>query len=102
TLGKLKPGKYSWSAEAKFDSKSTKKQGVFVVEDVSVESLSTHSDHNLMRQLAQETNGAFYTLNESDKLIKDVGNRKDIVNIQYEESNFNNLIDWQWVFLLVF
>ncbi len=102
TLGKLKPGKYLWTAESNFESKKTRKQGVFVVEDVSIELLSTHANHNLMRQLATETNGAFYTLDKRDKLIKDVGNRKDIVSIQYEESNFNDLIDWQWIFLLAF
>ena len=102
SLGKLKPQKYTWTAESNFNGKKIRKQGVFVVEDVSIETLSTHANHSLMRQLAAESNGKFYTLKERNELIKDVLERKDIVNIQYEESNFNDLIDWKWLFLLAF
>jgi hypothetical protein len=38
-----------------------------------------------------------------NNLIDVIGNRKDIVNISYEETNYNDLIDWKWIaFLLVF
>jgi len=101
SLGKLKPGKYTWNATAQSNGKSSKKSGVFVVEDISIEILSTHANHGLLKQIAQETNGKFYTLEKSKQLIKDLEERKDIVNIQYEESNFNDLIDWKWLFFLV-
>lgn len=101
SLGKLKPGKYTWTATAAFNGKTSKKSGVFVVEDISIEVLSTHADHGLLKQIAKETNGAFYTLNQSKKLLSDLEKRNDIVNIQYEESEFNDLVDWKWLFLLV-
>jgi len=101
SLGKLKPGKYTWTASAVLNGKTSKKSGVFVVEDISIEVLSTHADHGLLKQIAKETNGEFYTLNQSQKLINDLENRKDIVNIQYEESNFDDLIDWKWLFVLI-
>ncbi len=101
SLGKLKPGKYSWSATAILNGKSSKKNGVFVVEDISIEILSTHANHGLLNQIANETNGKFYTLRTCEQLIRDIEKRKDIVNIQYEESNFNDLIDWKWIFALL-
>lgn len=101
SLGRLKPGKYTWVATAVFNGKSTKKSGVFVVEDISIEILSTHANHGLLKQIASETNGKFYTLKKSNQLVNDLENRKDIVNIQYEESTFNDLIDWKWLFFLV-
>lgn len=101
SLGKLKPGKYTWTATAAFNGKTSKKNGVFVVEDISIEVLSTHADHGLLKQIAKETNGEFYALSQSEKLISDLEKRNDIVNIQYEESEFNDLVDWKWLFLLV-
>lgn len=101
-LGKLKPGKYNWTSASNFESKKTIKQGVFVVEDVSIESLYSHANHSLLRQLATETNGGFYTLGNPNRLFDDIDKRKDIVSIQYEESNFNDLIDWKWIFVLAF
>lgn len=101
SLGKLKPGKYTWSASAVLNGKTSKKNGVFVVEDISMEILSTHADHGLLKQIANETNGKFYPLSKSEQLIQDLENRKDIVNIQYEESAFNDLIDWKWLFVFI-
>lgn len=101
SLGKLKPGKYTWNASATLNGKTSKKSGVFVVEDISIEILSTHANHGLLKQIANETSGKFYTLSKSEQLIRDLENRKDIVNIQYEESNFNDLIDWKWLFALL-
>ncbi len=101
-LGKLKPGKYNWTSASNFESKKTIKQGVFVVEDVSIESLYSHANHSLLRQLATETNGGFYTMGNPNRLFDDIDKRMDIVSIQYEESNFNDLIDWKWIFVLAF
>lgn len=101
SLGKLKPGKYTWNASATFNGKTSRKNGVFVVDDISVEILSTNANHGVLKQIASETNGKFYTLNQSKQLLDDIANRKDIVNIQYEESNFYDLIDWKWLFVLI-
>lgn len=101
SLGKLNPGKYTWNSNAILNGKVSKKSGVFVVEDISIEVLSTHANHGLLKQIANETNGEFYTLSKSEELIKDLENRNDIVKIQYEESNFNDLIDWKWLFALL-
>lgn len=100
SLGKLKSGQYKWKASAKHNGKAYTKSGVFVVEDVSLEDLSTHSDFNLMRQIAKRTNGEFYKLNQLNKLLDDISNRDDIATISYEEASFLDLIDW-WVLLLI-
>ncbi len=101
SLGKLKKGKYSWTASTSFNGKKYTKSGVFVVDDVSLEALSTHADHNLLKQIASKTNGTFYSLNNTDQLIQDIGGRSDITNITYEESSFDDLIEWKWIFILL-
>ncbi len=97
SIGKLTPGKYSFEASTKHNGKSYNKTGVFVVEDISLEALSSNANHNVLNQIAKNSNGGFYTLNQLDKLISDIEKRKDIVNITYEESNFDDLVDWKWL-----
>lgn len=101
SLGKMKKGKYSWIAYTSFDRKKYTKNGVFVVDDVSLEALSSHADHNLLQQISSKTNGKFYTLSSASKLIEDIESRKDIVSVTYEESSFDDLIDWKWLFFLL-
>ena len=101
SLGKLKAGKYKWSADTKFDGKKYTKEGVFIVEDVSLEALSTSADHNLLKTIASNSNGKFYEIGSMDQLLTDIGNRKDIVNISYDETDYSDLIDWKWLCLLV-
>ena len=74
---------------------------MFIVEDVSFESLTTKANHNVLIQIAQHSNGSFYKLNELDVLFKDIAKRKDIVNLTYEESVFSDLVDLIWLFVLI-
>lgn len=101
SLGKLKAGKYKWSADTKFDGKKYSKEGLFIVEDVSLEALSTSANHNLLKLISSNSDGKFYEIASLDKLLADIGNRKDIVNISYEETDYNDLIDWKWICFLV-
>jgi len=101
SLAKLKAGKYKWSADTQFDGKKYIKEGVFVVENVSLEALSTSANHNLLKTISANSNGKFYEISSLDRLLTDIGNRKDIVNISYEETDYSDLIDWKWICFLV-
>ncbi len=100
-LGKLSAGKYTWKASTKFDGKSYSKEGVFIVEDISIESLSTQANHNLLQLMADQSSGKFYTLKNAGQLLNDIEGRDDIVTISYEETDYSNLIDWKWIFAIV-
>jgi len=101
SLGRLSEGKYEWKASTKFNGKSYLKEGVFIVDDISLEAMSSHANHNLLHQIANKTNGQFYELKNIDSLFEQLESRKDIVNVTYEESAFDDLIDWKWLFALV-
>ena len=101
SLGKLKVGKYEWTAACKHNGKTYSKSGVFVVEDVLLESLDSRADHSLLNQIATNSNGKFYELKNTQQLINDIENRKDIVEISYREASFNDLIDYKIIFLLL-
>lgn len=101
SIGKLDPGRYSFEASTTHNGKFHRKKGVFVVEDISVESLSSRANHNVLNQIAKNSNGKFYTLKSVKSLIKDIANRKDIVNVTYEESSYDDLVDWKWLCVLL-
>jgi len=101
SLGKLNPGKYEWVSSCMHNGTKYSKSGVFIVEDVQIESLDSRADHTILNQISENSNGKFYTLEKTDQLLKDIENRKDIVEMSYKETSFNDLIDYKIVFLLL-
>ena len=100
-LGTLKPGKYNWTAQTSFNGKKHQKQGMFVVEDIDIELLETRANHALLQQISANSNGKFYPLADYSKLMNDLGQREDIAEMSYEESAFNDLLDYIWILLLI-
>lgn len=101
SVGKLKPGKYHWSAHCIHNGKNYSKSGIFVVEDVQLESIDTRANHTVLNQLSHNSNGKFYSLANAGQLIKDIEKRGDIVEMSYREASFNDLIDYKWIFILL-
>ena len=100
-LGTLKAGKYTWTASTNYGGKKHIKNGTFIVEDIEVESLETIANHGVLKQISGNSNGKFYELANFDKLIKELNEREDIVEMSYEESAFNDLLDYFWLLLLI-
>ena len=100
-LGKLEPGKYNWTAYTSYNGKKHSKAGVFVVEDIALESIDTYADHAVMRQVASKTNGHFETLKNYIKIIDLIRKRDDITSVSYKEASFNDLIDYKILFLIL-
>jgi hypothetical protein len=73
-----------------------------VVEDIQIEKSETTANHGVMKQLAKQSNGKFYQLNQYESLLSDIEKREDIANVQYEETAFNDLLDYFSIFLLLF
>lgn len=101
SLGKLPVGKYDWRAKTTFNGKSYEKSGSFVVNDISLENLETSANHNLLQQIAENSNGKFYQLKNASKLLNDIDKRTDIVTITSDESTFKDFIDFKWLFFLL-
>jgi hypothetical protein len=101
SLGKLKPGKYTWSATTSLEGKRHTKSGEFIVEDVSLEKLNSSSNALVMRQLSKRTGGKYAFLNRYEESLEDLMNRKDIATMSYPETTFNDLIDIKLIFFVL-
>jgi hypothetical protein len=98
----LKAGKYKWFAKTAYDGKTYNKQGVFVVEDIQIEKSETTANHGMLKQLAKQSNGKFLLLKQYESLLKTIENREDIATVSYEETAFNDLMDYVSIFLILF
>lgn len=101
-LGKLKAGKYSWTAKTNFNGKLFSKNGSFIIEDVLIEKMESNANQGVMKQLALQSNGKFYFLRNYSNVIKDISKRDDIVTVRYAETTFDDLIDFIWLFVFIF
>ncbi|MFK8038422.1 MAG: hypothetical protein AB8B74_09040 [Crocinitomicaceae bacterium] len=101
-LGRLKQGIYNWETKTLLNEKRYTKKGTFVVKEIKREMLNLTADHRLLNSLSKNTNGKFYGPRNLETLQKDLLNREDIVAITYQEKNFKDLIDYKWLFFLVF
>jgi hypothetical protein len=101
SLGKLKSGTYTWEATATYKGKKYVKRGDFVVENIEIEALDNTANFGVLNQLSKQSNGKLYPLNQAQKLIKELKNRKDLTVVQYADSGYTSPIDWWWAFALI-
>jgi len=101
SLGKLKPGKYTWSASTSLEGKRYSKSGEFIVEDISLEKLNSSSNALVMRQLSKRTGGKYAFLKEYESSLDELLKRKDIASMSYPETTYNDLIDIKLIFFLL-
>jgi len=99
--GYLSSGSYTYVAQTSVGTKKLEKRGKFVVEQMNLEAVSNKADVYTMKQLAIESNGKFYFINESDKLIKEVNEREDIKPVEHSSVDLKELIHQKWLFFLI-
>ena len=100
-LGRLKQGVYSWSASTIFQEKRYVKEGTFLVREIKIEYLNTVANHRILRTIASNSGGEFYFPNQITDLQKEINNRDDMVTVVYQEKEFDDLIDYKWLFFLI-
>lgn len=100
-LGALSQGVYTWTAQTNFQGKRYQKSGTFLVREIKIEFLNPVADHRLLRSMASQSGGTFYFPDQLDKLEKELKEREDMVTVVYQEKEFNDLIDYKWIFFLV-
>jgi hypothetical protein len=96
-LGK---GIYTYKATAQVQGKSETVTGEFRVKDLQLEALTTTADHNLLRKLAEATNGKFYLPTEVDQLTATLTQNPPPDVIQTSEELLE-LIHLKWLFFLL-
>lgn len=100
-LGRLKAGAYKWLAKTSFNGKTYSKSGELIVGESTLEATNLTANFGLMYEIAQQTQGKLIPYDELSQLADLLNNRDDITSISYEHTDFKNLIDYTWYFLLI-
>ncbi|MEI8116302.1 MAG: hypothetical protein WCH03_02080 [Flavobacteriia bacterium] len=100
--GKLNPGKYNWKASTMFNGKKYAKSGEFIVEEIQLEKLESFANHGTLKQLSKQSNGSFHLFTSYRKMLDELEKRNDIATVTYEDHTFDELLDYLWVFALLF
>jgi len=97
----LKQGVYSWSASTVFQEQRYSKKGTFLVREIKIEYLNTVANHRILKTIASNSGGEFFFPNEIEKLQNNIDKRDDMVTVVYQEKEFDDLIDYKWLFALI-
>ena len=98
-IGKLEPGNYSFVAKVK--GQELFQEGVFDIKNVELESLTEVADHHFLSELASYTNGKLFFKNELKELVQEISNHKNHKNIIYETEKLKEIINIDWILLIL-
>lgn len=100
-LGVLPAGRYAYSGTATYNGKVEKAAGFFTVKEVNLESQNLTANFGWMRQLSEQSGGAFYSPDQVDQLIESLNSRKDAQAISHSSYNLKDVIDQKWIFFII-
>jgi hypothetical protein len=99
-IGGLKEGVYRFKASTKLNEATEEVHGQFLVKAQNLEAQNLTADFGLLRKLATESDGRFYTADQIPLLSRDLEKIK-AASLIHSEETFNQLINLKWVFFLL-
>jgi len=100
-LPKMGAGKYEYKGIVNYEGKSFADEGSFAVENIPLEQIDTRAKYEMMYQLAQQSNGKFYTLENMNGIFKDIKSNANIKSKIISEEIKEPLIHYKWLFALL-
>ncbi|MBQ4356003.1 MAG: VWA domain-containing protein [Bacteroidales bacterium] len=98
-LGKLPVGDYTWTATATEGSATYTKSGHFSVQEILLESMNLVANHDLMRTIANRTNGRYFSVSQLSQVKKAIRDNENIRPVVTYHKKYNPLLD-SWIYLL--
>lgn len=99
-IGTLKAGIYRYKASAVINGKVEESAGEFTVKELQLEMINTTADFQLLRNLAEKTNGIAVSENQLDKLF-DIINATNYLPKAYSDEDLKELIHIKWIFVFL-
>lgn len=96
----LSEGAYSFKAATQLDGKTETSIGQFTVKEIKLESLNATADFGVMRRLAQQNKGNFYTLSNLQVLQDSLQNQVPTPTV-FRNEQLSEVINLWWILLLI-
>ena len=96
----LPKGVYRYKASANILGKLEIAAGEFTIKDLQLEALNTTADHQLLRQLSEQTQGKFFHINQLEGLEKELLSKRKPNKLTSTEEMLE-IIHLRWLFFLI-
>lgn len=98
-LGFLNPGIYTYKAKASGVNEVI--TGKLIIKPLQIELVNTKADFGLLREMAKNNAGQFYTAEKFETCIEDLKKNNSITSVSYNEKRPDELINLKWIFFLL-
>jgi hypothetical protein len=95
--GMMPVGNYTYEASVNIGSRSEKLKGTFIVMPLQAEFLQTVADHQLLNQLALQSEGKLFHLDQTDELVKEIRQNGKIKPVIYKQEEIKSWINLKWI-----
>lgn len=99
--GKLPVDNYSYSARVNWAGKTFTDEGIFSITALNIENTKTIANHNLMFNLADKRGGEMVYPDEMQSLLQKIQETENIANITYNRKKFSELLNLEWILILI-
>ncbi len=97
-LGRLPVGDYEWEATTTAGTASYKKSGHFTVQEIRLESMNLTADHDVLRSIAQNSQGQYFTIQQLEQVEKAIKENDSIRPVVSYQKKYNLLLN-NWIYL---
>lgn len=99
-VSNLPEGVYQYQASTTINQQQFTSAGEFTIERLQIENLNLTANHQLLRQLSEETGGQFFTPSQIDQIAETTTQQKAKSRI-YTSEAYLPIINLKWIFFLL-
>lgn len=99
--GFLPPGNYRFEGKTTYNNTVYTDNGAFVISPLRLEVLNTTANHNLLYQLAENTNGAMVYPDQIPELAGKIRSGENAKPVLREEIKTQSIINLKWLFFVI-
>ncbi|WP_235964503.1 hypothetical protein [Pedobacter gandavensis] len=99
--GMLPAGNYTFTANTTLGDKKYQAQGAFYVNAMIAEYQQTIANHQLLHNMALQTNGKLYMPANLLKIQEDIEKNENVKTLSYEDLKYEALINFKWLFAMI-
>lgn len=98
-LSNLNPGNYNFMVSV--DKHNLSKRGNFTVSQYDIEQQFVTANTSDLKKIANASEGNFFHINETDRLLTDLLSDKRYVSVQKSTEKIVSLIEWKWLLSMI-
>lgn len=99
--GQLSAGNYSWEATSSASGKQLLTKGEFSISPLQIESAKISADHQLLFNLAEQSNGKMLYPSQISEITKLINANNEVVTVSYEFNKLTDFIEIKWLLFLL-